>query len=282
MAEPLIGTEINGPLQDAMATAVQSYAATLAVVAISTLIGLWVASQWGAAPVAMIYLVAILAAAALWGIGRGLVAGIAGALAYDFFFTEPVHTFRMDRMADVVTVVVLLVAALAVSQLAARIGEQARATATLAARNAMIAGFAGRLLSCTTEKDIAWAACAELHRLFHCNVILASGFPEPQVCAAIPKGIRLTPSDIAAAALTITSGECAGRGTPRLQSAEWSFYPVCSVDVVIAAVGLARDDGKLTVGEAQISLVHNLLEKVALALSRHRGQHRRLESAVFG
>ena len=275
MAEALFGTETSGDTQGAIATAIQSYAASLAIVAVSTLLGLWISPQGSVAPVAMIYLIAVIVAAALWGIGRGLLAGIASALAYDFFFTEPVHTFQMDRMTDVVTVVVLLLAALATSQLAGKIGDQARVSASDAARNATIAGFAGRLLSCSSDQDIAWATCAELHRLFHCNVILVTGFPEPQIIAAIPKGILLTPSDIAAAALTMKSGEAAGRGTGRLQPAEWSFHPVGSAGAVCAAVGLARDDGKLPVEEAQLAFLSSLLEKVALALVSNRHRHDR-------
>lgn len=282
MTEALFGTETNGHSQGAVATAVQSYAASLAVVAVSTLFALWVAPPWGAAPVAMIYLLAVIVAAALWGIGRGLVAGIASALAYDFFFTKPVHTFRMDRMADVITVVILLLAALATTQLAGRIGDQARVSATDAARNAAIAGFAGRLLSCSADQDIAWATCAELHRLFHCNVIVVAGFPEPQIIAAIPNGIRLTPSDIAAAALTINTGQPAGRGTSRLQPAEWSFHAVSSMEAVLAAVGLARDDGKPPVEDPQLALLSSLLEKVALALVSHRRQHDRLRPVQVG
>src|SRR6185437_10439806 len=95
-----------------MGNTIQAYAGAVAMVAVSTLIGLWIAPRWGTAPVDMIYLPAVLAAAALWGIGPGVVAGIAAALAYNFFFTEPVHTFRMNRVADVVTVAVLLIVAL--------------------------------------------------------------------------------------------------------------------------------------------------------------------------
>ena len=62
------------------------------MVALSTLVGLWVAPRWGTAPVDMIYLPAVLAAAALWGLGPAVVAGIAAALAYNFFFTAPIHT----------------------------------------------------------------------------------------------------------------------------------------------------------------------------------------------
>lgn len=271
MANALVGGDSGGrPTSGATATEVQSYAAAVALVAASTLIGQWLARYSGNTLVVMVYLLAVLASAALWGIGRGIAATIASVLAYDFFFTEPVRTFRMDRLADVVTVIVMLIAALAISRFAALIGKQSRIAGSLAARHATIAGFAGRLLSCRTEKEIAWATCAELHRLFDCNVILVSGLPELRVVAAIPKGARLTPSDIAAAALTINSGETAGRGTPRVQPAEWSFHPVRLVDDVIAAVGLARDDGKPPVDEAQLTMVTDLLEKVALALISHR------------
>src|SRR5438094_1141728 len=145
----------------AVGDAVQAYAGAIAMVAVSTLVGLWIAPRWGTAPVDMIYLPAVLAAAALWGLGPAIVAGLAAALAYNFFFTTPVHTFRMDRVADVVTVLVLLIVALVTSKLAAGIRSQARLAAAHAARNATIAGFAGKLLSCSTEDDIAMSACEE-------------------------------------------------------------------------------------------------------------------------
>src|SRR5690242_13490097 len=229
---------------------IQAYAGAIALVAVSTVVGLWIAPRWGTAPVDMIYLPAVLAAAALWGLGPALVAGIGAALAYNFFFTAPVHTFRIDRAVDVVTVVVLLIVALVTSKLAAGIREQARIAAAHAARNATIAGFAGQLLSSSGESDISETACAELNSLFGCNAILVAGLPQPRVLAVVPAGNRLTPSDIAAAALTLETGEPAGRGTPRLQPAEWVFHPIRSGPSVIAAAGLARDDGLPPLDEA--------------------------------
>jgi two-component system sensor histidine kinase KdpD len=231
---------------------------------------MWIAPRWGTAPVDMIYLPAVLAAAALWGIGPGVVAGIAAALAYNFFFTAPVHTLRIDRVADAVTVAVLLIVALVTSRLAAGIRTQARLAAAHATRNATIAGFARRLLSCSTEEQIAETACDELSRLFECNAILVAGLPEPRVLAAVPAGNRLTPSDIAAAALTLETGEAAGRATPRIQPAEWQFHPVRGERAVIAAMGVARDDGMPPVREDQLPLLANLLDQVSLALERSR------------
>ncbi len=250
--------------------AIEHYVGAVAMVAVCTLVGMWIAPRWGTAPVDMVYLPAVLAAAALWGFGPALVAGIAAALAYNFFFTVPVHTLRMDRVTDVVTVAVLLIVALVTSQLAAAIRAQARVAAAHAARNATIAGFARQLLSCGAERDIADTAAAELGQLFDCNAMLVAGLPEPRIIAARPENSRLTPSDIAAAVFTLESGEAAGRGTRHLQPAEWVFYPVKSTQTVIAAAGLARDDGARPVDEDRVELITSLLDQVALALERAR------------
>ena len=262
-------------------TRIQAYTGAVALVAVSTLVGLWAAPRWGTASVDMIYLPAVLATAALWGIGPGVLAGLASALAYNFFFTEPVHTLRIDRVTDVVTVIVLFIVALVTSRLAGGIRAQARIAQTHAARNATIAGFAGRLLSCSTEEQIAQTACEELHRLFSCNAMLVSGLPEPHVMAAMPAGNRLTPSDIAAAALTLETGESSGRATPRIQPAEWQFHAVRSQSGVIAAAGLARDDGAPPFAEDQLLLVTSLLDQVALALERARLERQAREFAAL-
>jgi two-component system sensor histidine kinase KdpD len=262
-------TEIDA-MQSSIMTRIQAYAGAIAMVAVSTLVGLWIAPRWGTAPVDMIYLPAVLAAAALWGLGPGVLAGIAAAAAYNFFFAEPIHTLQMYRATDVVTVIVLLVVALVTSKLAAAIRSQAEIAAAHASRNATIAGFAGRLLSLSTEAEITETACGEIHRLFDCNAMLIGGLPRPEVLAAVPAGNRLTPSDIAAAALTLESGEPAGRGTQRLQPAEWVFHPVRKSDEIIAAAGLARDDGMPPIDDQQLLLLGSLLDQLALALERAR------------
>jgi two-component system sensor histidine kinase KdpD len=254
----------------ALADSVRGYAGTLAMVAVSTLLGLWIAPRWGTASVDMIYLPAVLGAAALWGLGPGLVAGATSALAYNFFFTAPVHTLRIDRVADVVTVSVLLIVALVTGRLAAGIRKQARIADAHAARNAVIAGFARRLLSCSSEEEIARVTCEELRRLFDCNAVVVSGVPTPEVIAMVPDGNRLTPSDIAAAVLAIDTSEPAGRGTGRVQPAEWVFHPIRSGAAALGAAGMARDDGAPAVAPENLELLTSLLDQVALALERAR------------
>lgn len=264
MAKPHFGSRD----QTSLLIDIGRYAGSLAMIGASTLVGLWIAPRWGTGPVDLLYLPAVLTAAALWGLGPSLVGGVAAALAYNFFFTEPIHTFRIDRVADIVTVIVLLVVALVTSRLAAGIRKHAKVAAAHAERNATIAGFARQLLSQSSQEEIARTTCRQVSQLFDCNAVIANGLPQPTVVASYPEGNRLTPSDVAAAALVLETGEPAGRGALHVQPAEWLFYPIGSSDHVLAAAGAARDDGNPPISEEQALLFTNLLDQVALAMER--------------
>ncbi len=199
-----------------------------------------------------------------------MLAAVGSALAYNYYFTQPLHSFRIDRIEDVATVALLFLVALVTSQLAARMREQARAAQAHAARNATIAGLARRLLSCSSDEQIAMIACRELGLLFNCNAVVLSGEAEPHVIAARPSHASLTPSDGVAAAWAIESGEPAGRGTRSVDAAEWVFYPIRSASAVLGAAGLARDDGARPVSTEQLGLLDSLIDQVALAIERSR------------
>ena len=249
---------------------IRGYVEALVMVAASTLVGLLMAQQWGNSAVDLLYLPSVLAAAVLAGRGPALVAAFTSALAYNYFFTQPVHTFRIHNPPDVMTVVILFLVALVTSQLAGKMRLEARKARAHAARNATVAGLARRLLSCSNEPQIGEIACRQLFDLFDCNAVLLSGRPAPAPIAAYPDSAPMTPSDIAAAAATLEYGEPAGRGAPRLSPADWIFFPVKASDRVIATMGLARDDGLPPVPEGETLLLDNLLDQVALALERAR------------
>jgi two-component system sensor histidine kinase KdpD len=246
------------------------FIASLAMVALSTIAGSFIAPRWGTSAVDLLYLPTILAAGTLFGLWPALVAGLASALAFNFFFTPPFHTFRMDRPADIVTVVVLFLVATVTSKLAANVREQAELARSHANRNATIAGFAARLLSCSGKQQIASVACSELARIFDCNTVMVEGLPQPAILASDPQGAMITPSDVATAASVLETGESAGRGAKKPFPTDWQFHAVRSPDKIIAAVGLVRDDDRIALAEDQQELVSSLLDQIALALERAR------------
>lgn len=249
---------------------VRPYVETLAMVGASVLVGTLVEPLWGNSPVDLLFLPAVLAAAGFYGLMPGVVAAVASALAFNYFFTKPIHTFRVTSAEDVATVALLFLVALVTSQLAARMRAGARAAEASAARNATIAGLARRLLSCSSDQQIARIACRDLGQLFQSNSLLMMGRDEPQMVASSPEPAELAPNDVAAAAWAIESGRPAGRGLTPVSSTEWLFFPIRSNAAVLGVVGLARDDGRPPVATDQFDLLDNLVDQVALALERSR------------
>ena len=249
---------------------VRPYAETLAMVAASTFVGMIVAPRWGNSAVDLLYLPAVLAAAGFYGLAPGVLAATASALAFNYYFTAPFRTFHVNSPEDVATIIFLFLVALVTSQLAARMRSEARSAEASASRNATIAGLARRLLSASGNEQIGQIACRELGRLFDCNAVLMAGQPEPKLVAAKPSHMLLTPSDVASAAWAMEAGKPVGRGADAASTTEWVFYPVRSDAAVIAAIGLARDDGTRPVPPGELDLLDNLVDQVALALERSR------------
>lgn len=252
------------------ASRLRPVAESLALVAASTLVGLLVAPRWGTSAIDLLYLPAVLAVAIVHGLVPGVTAALAAALAFNFYFTQPVHTFRISRPEDLVTVAVLFLVALVTSQLAARMRAERHAAMRSAARNATVAGFARQLLSCSDRDRIAAIASAELGRLFGCNAVVLGPAPEQELIAAHPGHVTLAPSDRVAAAWAIESGAPERTGRAPLNATEWMFTPVRCGAAILAAVGLARDDGAPPVDADHQDLLESLTDQLALALERTR------------
>jgi len=261
------------PVRDGAIPVTQSlagYAAALLLVAVSTVIGLVIEARWGNSPVDMLYLLPVLVAAIYAGTGPGLVAAATSALAFNYYFTAPYHTFMIHSPADIVTVVMLFVVAAVCSQLAASVRRQAQLASSHAARNATIASFARRLLAALDIGEVAQVGVDELAQIFGCQVAILSGPDDTTLLASLPADITPSPSDLAAAAFTLQSGESSGRGQKRAPQADWQFHPVASGDEVLATVGLAREDGMPPISDDRMLLFGNLLNQLALAFARAR------------
>lgn len=78
---------------------------------------------------ASVFLLAVVAASVAGGIWAGIGSSVVGFLCLNYFFTDPVHTFRVHNRDDVVALVVFLVVALLVGWVVARaVAERDRAT----------------------------------------------------------------------------------------------------------------------------------------------------------
>jgi two-component system sensor histidine kinase KdpD len=161
-----------------------------------------------------LFLLAVVVAAVLGGVWAGVGSSVLGFLALNWFFSEPLHTLRVDNRDDVVAIVVFLVVALVVGSVVARTVEE-RGNATRREREARLLNFfstkalSGEPLDRVLE-DLA-AALIDALRLSSCEIdASAEGRPyrirrtSPAPTGRVPITVSISSGDVEFGALLAT------------------------------------------------------------------------------
>jgi two-component system sensor histidine kinase KdpD len=245
------------------------YAAIAVLVAVTTGIGKLVEPSIGLGGVDLVYLLPVMIASGRFGLRPGLVAGLAAALAYNFFFLPPIHTFTIADPQSVLTMFVLLEIAVFTANLAGRLKTRATLGARSAQENAALATFGQTLARVSDWEATSRLVCEEIAQLLDLDVVLLNQRDdELVVVAAHPPLADLGPINRAAAEWSWSRGEPAGAGTATLNAADWQFHPLKTALGVLAVVGLARKDGGDPVTADRAVLLQTLLGQAALAHER--------------
>jgi two-component system sensor histidine kinase KdpD len=245
------------------------YAAIVALVVATTLLGKLAEPLIGVGGVDLIYLLPVILASGRFGLRPGLVTGVASALAYNFFFLPPVHSFTVADPQSVLTMLVLIGIAAFTANLAGRLKTRATLGAKSAQENAAVAAFGQMLTRVSEWEATSQTVCDEIARLLDVNVVLLNEREGVRrIVAAQPATGELGPVDQAAADWTWSRGEPAGAGTATLNAADWQFHPLKTALGVLAVIGLSREDGREPVAADRAVLLSTLLGQAALAHER--------------
>jgi two-component system, OmpR family, sensor histidine kinase KdpD len=105
----------------------KSYAYSLLIVTVCTILAAVIHPYFDLANLIMVYLVGNVVVATRYGRGPSVLAAILSVLVFDFFFVPPYLNFEPNDAGYIVTVVVMLLVALTISNMTIRIKEQAAA-----------------------------------------------------------------------------------------------------------------------------------------------------------
>ncbi len=246
-----------------------NYAMSLAFVALMAALGKLIEPLIGYRSIDLLFLIPTVAAATLLGLRQGVIAGIGSALAYNFLFVPPLHSFTIYDPQNVITFFVLTATAVISSQFAGRVRAQADLGARSARENAAIAGFARRLGALSTQQETAQTVCAEVAKLLDVQaILLVEDAGALHTLACFPTDSGLTAVDRAAAGWTWTHAEPTGRGTGTLAASEWRFHPLTTALGTLAVLGIAKADATDPLPPHRASLFMSLVDQAALAHER--------------
>ncbi len=228
----------------------------------------------GLASSALLFLLPVLVASARGGLGPGLLAALAGAIAYNYFLLPPRFTFRIHGLDNIVSVVVLVAVALVTSRLATLL--KAREAEALARAAASEDAAELSALLATGEPDAALVQGVSWLEERHNRLQLITG-------STLPEGdAGFSSLDLAAAAWAMHNGDMTGHGTQIMPAADWTFIPLAPrkrQEGNLAA--LARPASGTTRSEAELAQLQQLVLQIGqawdrVALERERRERERL------
>ncbi|HTQ14567.1 MAG TPA: sensor histidine kinase KdpD [Rhizomicrobium sp.] len=253
---------------DRRAQRTSAYAGSLAMVGVALVLGLAL-RQVHITNVALVFLTAVLASGVAYGLWPSLLACVASALAYNFFFLPPYYTFTIADPENVVALFFFFVVAGVVSNLTARVRAQGAVARGRAKATEDLYLFARKLAGVFTLDDLLWATSFQFAQMLKLRVVIL--YPEGDsiaVRAGYPPEDMLNEGDVAAAKWVWQHGAPAGRGADTLPGGRWLFLPMRTGRGIVGVVGLDRDKPGVLLTPDQRRLFDALADQAALAIER--------------
>lgn len=248
---------------------VQPYLLSATYVCVATLVGTLLSRTLDVQNVALVFLMAVLAAAVGGGIWPALFASFAGALCFNFFFLPPLYTLDIGSSESAVAFVFFLGVALIASNLTARVQRQAAAARERARTTEDLYLFSKKLAGTGTLDEVLWATAYQMASMLRVRVVIL--LPEEStlaVRAGYPPDDTLVDADIAAARWAWEHDRPAGRGADTLPGAKRLYIPLRTGRGPVGVIGLDNDRQGPLLSPEQQRLLDALADQAALAIER--------------
>ncbi len=252
--------------------------------------------------ISMLYLLAVMASAVLFGRSPAILASVASFVAFNFFFVEPHYTLRVANNDEVLALLLLLIAGIITGQLTALLRQRAR-EAQAREREAVVLYDVVRLMA-DPELERALTAVAERIRteLELSAAVIVFGKESPirvQADTGDGEAIALAREAVGPAEMVLGGGQAptaAQRGQPgrwirvvpptartiaRLRSDRVRSVPVNLKGQPVGSIILVPAPGARHFGPADDRLLSAVAHQLGLALERLSLQREATEAEVL-
>ena len=269
------GRERNGQTARAIAAApaarieMRPYLLACLYVGVAVAVGMLLSLVLDVRNIALVFLMAVLTSAVTAGLRPALFASLVGALAFNFFFLQPLYTLDIGDPESVIAFAFFLGVAVIASYLTARVQRQAAAARQRARTTEDLYLFSRKLAGTGPLDDVLWATAHQIAAMLKVRVVIL--LPEGDtiaVRAGYPPDDTLVDADIAAARWAWEHNRPAGRGADTLPGAKRLYLPMRTSRMPIGVIGLDNDrKGPLLTPEQQ-RLFDALSDQAAVAIER--------------
>jgi K+-sensing histidine kinase KdpD len=262
-AEPLLGP---------VASEVARYLVSIAMTAAATVIAVGIDSSVTIPNLSLIFVLPVIIAGVSLGLGPSLCSAISGALAFNFFLTEPRYSLAVDDPANIWAIGLLFVVGVIVSAVAFTSRQRATEARLSRRRATLLQGYCRDVVAADNTKTIFSVTSRALATLFQVPVIVML-VREGRVVSLEQVGdVEPQEAELEAARSSLATGTVIRSGIYPNLASRFDFWPVETDEGRNAVVGIAFDpDERPSSPDAQIDVVVRIL---ALVLDR---QHARVK-----
>jgi two-component system sensor histidine kinase KdpD len=254
-----------------------AYAWSIGVVFGCTLLARLMFPFFAESNLVMVYLFGIVFAAARLGRGPAVVASILSVAAFDFFFVMPVLTFAVGDFQYLLTFVVMLVVALVISTLTARLKMQAQRAREREQRTAALYALSRSLTNTRSIQDMLQAAVLHISTVFNAQVGIllpakdgeaAMQASQLLVQAAAPSAMNLSVNELSVAKWSFDHGEIAGSGTDTLPGADAFYMPLRGSHSTVGVLSIQSQTSQPLWEPEQLHFLETFANQTAVAIER--------------
>ena len=273
------GTPAPGaePLFGPVASELMRYLASIAMTAFATVVAVSVDSKVNIPNLSLVFVVPVIVAGVSLGLGPSFCSAVLGALAFNFFLTEPRYSLAVDDAANIWAIGLLFVVGLIVSGVAFTSRQRATEAALLRRQTAVLQGYSRDVVAADNTSAIVALTSKALAALFQVPVVVMLVKGDSVVSLEKVGDMEPQEADLEAARSSLASGTAVRGGIYPNPDSRFDFWPVVTTEGQNAVIGLAFDpDERPSAPDALVDIVVRVL---ALVLDR---QHARRQTHRSG
>jgi two-component system sensor histidine kinase KdpD len=221
------------------APALTGYFASVLMTAAATVVAIGIDSGMSIPNVSLVFVIPVIIAGVSFGLGASVCSAILGALAYNFFLTEPRYTLEVSDPANVWAIALLFFVGLIVSSVAFTSRRRAINAALLTKQANLLRDYSRDIGAANDTKALVSTTSTTLKALFDVPavVILMNGNDVVPVTSI--DGAELLATDLEAARSALAMGSVARAGVYPAVASRFDFWPVTTTAGQSAVIGLA-------------------------------------------
>lgn len=242
------------------------YLAAVAMTAVATVLAIVVEARVSIPNLSLVFVIPVIVAGVGLGLGPSICSAILGALAFNFFLTDPRYSLVIDDPSNIWAMALLFVVGLIVSGVSFTSHSRAAEASLLRKQAAVLQGYSREVAAADNADAVTSITSQALAALFRVPAVVML-VVEGQV-TSIKRTGDLEPgaAELEAAQSSLATGTALHGGVYPHPASRFDFWPVRTAEGRNAVIGLAFDpDERPAEPDTQVAVVTGIL---ALALDR--------------